>query len=224
MRVWVDRTISTAFCSSGVGGRTFSSLIPMAFRSQKFLRLWLTSWTCSVLYQRAMRDWVLHVSGYLLVRPNKTQPRGICRAIGYFELYPVTSLNTLRNTGWSLPIKTSICFRFETFSEWMEFKCGQLLFNSLHSIAGVFPVMLANTFASTGNEKFPLIHVTEHLMRFDCLIIFVPPVPDMVKPYFSSFNCNSSATLSAIYDPVEQRSSIMLNFNFLCPFSTVAGS
>ena len=135
-----------------------------------------------------MWAWVLRGEGFLQVGPKQTHPSRVCRATGSFGCLPVTSRNTLWKTGWSLPIKMSICLRLDTLSKGIEVKCGQSFFKALHSIAGVFPVMLSRTLASTGAEKDPFMEDTEQWTRLDCFLISVPPVPEIVKFCLSPFN------------------------------------
>ena len=128
-------------------------------------------------------------------------------------------------TGWSLPINMSICLRLEIWSNAIEVRWGQSFFRVLHSVAGVFPVILSRTLASTGlrSENNPFMEPTEQCTRLDCFLTSVLPVPEIVKFCLSPFSCNSSAALSVIYDPVEQGSNITLTFNFFGPFPMTAG-
>ena len=151
--------------------------------------------------------------------PKHIHPRGVCRATGSFWCLPLTS----RKTWWTPPINMSICLRLETLSNSIEVRGGQSFFRVLQSIAGVFPVILSRTLASTGAENNPFMELTEHWTRLDCFLIFVPPVPEIVKFCLSPFSYNSSAALSVMYDPVEQGSNITLIFNFFAPFPMIAG-
>ena len=143
--------------------------------SQNVIRLWfsahLTAPVCSC------EVWLGSVTELLYQCWTKANPAKTGQSSnGVIGSSTINSPRRTWNSGWSLPIMTSMKRRLATFSNWISRRWGQFTFSDDHWKAGVSLAILSKTCACSGAMNSPLRAVTNKSTRRECFLRWLPTV------------------------------------------------